>query len=78
MYSIDKANFKRFLKSFPDQILESKKIFKESNIKINANKIQKIVYFGMGGSAIAGDILNDVRFSDLTVPMQVIRGYDAP
>ena len=56
MYSVDKENFKQYLLSFPEQIAESQKIFKNSTIKLKTDSIRNIIYLGMGGSAIAGDI----------------------
>ena len=78
MYELDKTNFKNYLIKFPNQILESRKLFKNSSLNITAKKINNIVYLGMGGSAIAGDILNDVFFNDLIIPMTVVRGYEIP
>lgn len=37
-----------------------------------------ILITGMGGSAIAGDLLGDLLFSDLPIPISVNRGYDLP
>jgi len=78
MYSFDRSNFKLFLKKFPDQITESKKYFENAKIRIRRENIENILYLGMGGSAIAGDVLNDVLFDKLPVPMQVVRGYECP
>lgn len=78
MYSFDKSNFKRFLKKLPEQILESKKLFKDSSLNVTISKIKNIIHLGMGGSAIVGDILNDAFFNELKIPMTVIRGYDIP
>jgi glucose/mannose-6-phosphate isomerase len=78
MYSFDRSNFKIFLKKFPDQISESKKIFENAKIRIRSDGIENIIYLGMGGSAIAGDILNDVVFDKLTIPLQIVRGYECP
>jgi len=78
MYSVDKTNFKNFLKKFPEQIIGSKKIFEQSKIRIRTESVANIVYLGMGGSAIAGDILNEILFDHLPVPMQVVRGYESP
>jgi glucose/mannose-6-phosphate isomerase len=78
MYSVDKSNFKRFLKFFPNQIHESEKIFKKAKISYDFAHTNNILYLGMGGSAIAGDILRDSLYDMLTLPMQVIRGYDIP
>jgi len=78
MFSFDKSNFKVFLKKFPEQIIASKKLFDDAKIKVRTESIENIIYLGMGGSAIAGDILNEVLFDRLTIPMQVVRGYECP
>jgi glucose/mannose-6-phosphate isomerase len=78
MYGLDKTNFKKYLIKFPSQIRESKKLFKDGFLNISDKKINNIIYIGMGGSAIAGDILNDVFFNDLKIPMNVVRGYEIP
>ena len=78
MYSVDKGNFKRYLQDFPQQISESHKIFRKSALKLNKNSFSHILYLGMGGSAIAGDIIADVLFDELTIPMQVVRNYHVP
>jgi glucose/mannose-6-phosphate isomerase len=77
MYSVDKDNFKRFLLEFPQQIANSQNIFLENTPDLS-NKFQNIIYLGMGGSAIAGDIINEVLYDDLKLPMQIIRGYEVP
>jgi len=78
MYSVDKDNFKQYLLSFPEQIADSQKIFDASNIDLKTDSIKNIIYLGMGGSAIAGDIITDVLFDQLIFPIQVIRGYNTP
>lgn len=40
--------------------------------------IRNIVYAGMGGSAIAGDVVKDYLFDDLDRPFQVVRHYSLP
>jgi len=78
MYSVDKSNFKRFLIFFPSQIRDSEQIYKKAKIEHDFSRIKNIIYLGMGGSAIAGDILYDSLYDQLKVPLQVIRGYDIP
>jgi glucose/mannose-6-phosphate isomerase len=78
MFSIDVSNFKGFLKNFPEQIIAGKKIFDNARIKIRTEAVDKIIYLGMGGSAIAGDVLAEVLFDKLSIPMQVVRGYECP
>jgi len=77
MYSVDKDNFKQYLLKFPQQITESQNIFLKNTPQIN-NSNQNIIYLGMGGSAIAGDIIKEVLFDDLTLPLQIVRGYEIP
>ena len=78
MYSVDKGNFKQYLLGFPQQIINSRTIFNKSGLKIKKGSVRNILYLGMGGSAIAGDIIADVLYNELTMPMQVIRGYQVP
>jgi glucose/mannose-6-phosphate isomerase len=77
MYSVDKDNFKRYLVDFPQQIAESQNIFLKNPPSLN-KALQNIIYVGMGGSAIAGDIIKEVLYDDLKLPLQIIRGYEVP
>jgi glucose/mannose-6-phosphate isomerase len=52
-------------------------------VKIGATTINykgavNVALVGMGGSAIAGDILKDWIGNEITVPMETVRGYDLP
>ena len=78
MYSVDKAGINKILLSFYKQIEESESLYKSAGISLNKKRIQNILYLGMGGSAIAGDLMKDIFFDELTVPMTIIRGYIAP
>lgn len=78
MYSVDKSNFKSMLINFDKQIQESSEIVKNSSLNFEPSKITNILYLGMGGSAIAGNLLYDTLFDHLKVPLDVVRGYLAP
>lgn len=78
MYSVDKSNFKKILLNFHKQIIESETLVEQANINIKAEKIQRILYFGMGGSAIAGNLLYDTLFDQLKAPIDIVRGYECP
>jgi glucose/mannose-6-phosphate isomerase len=78
MYSVDKGNFKRYLLGFTQQISESQQIFKAASLQIKKESFNHILYLGMGGSAITGDIISDVLFDELKIPMQVVRNYNVP
>ena len=69
MYSVDKGNFKRYLLGFTQQISESQEIFKKGSLQIKKESFNHILYLGMGGSAIAGDIISDVLFDELKIPI---------
>jgi glucose/mannose-6-phosphate isomerase len=52
-------------------------------VKVGARSIcyedvENVVLVGMGGSAIAGDILKDWIGNEITVPMETVRGYSLP
>ena len=78
MFSHDKTGFKQLLLNFHKQIDSADEIVKKAQLEIDASKINNILYLGMGGSAIAGDLLSDVFFNDLRVPLHVIRSYFTP
>jgi len=78
MYSVDKTGYKQVLMNFHQQVEQSGKIFFDSKIQLDVKRIKNILCFGMGGSGIGGEMLGDVLFDTLKVPMQVVRGYLAP
>lgn len=78
MYSVDRSNFKKILLDFYKQIEESELLTEQANVSIKAENIHNILYFGMGGSAIAGNLLYDALYDELKVPLDVVRGYNCP
>jgi glucose/mannose-6-phosphate isomerase len=45
---------------------------------IRYRDVENVVLVGMGGSAIAGDILKDWIGNEIAVPMETVRGYSLP
>ena len=78
MGKVENNTFVKYLIQFPDQINKVLESFNPKKIKIEKNKINNIVCIGMGGSAIAGDIVKDILFDRINLPISVIRGYEAP
>jgi glucose/mannose-6-phosphate isomerase len=78
MFSHDKSGFKQLLIDFYKQLDKAENIAKSAKLNINKSEIQNILYLGMGGSAIGGDLLNDLLFTELEIPINVVRGYIAP
>lgn len=60
-----------------------KQILSAWNNNVNLSHLKKnnynsIVYCGLGGSAISGDLLQDYLSNELKLPFKVVRGYDLP
>ncbi|MEO0233615.1 MAG: bifunctional phosphoglucose/phosphomannose isomerase [candidate division WOR-3 bacterium] len=63
------------IKSFPSFFLDG---FNLDDKKFELKKIENIVYTGMGGSAIAGDVLKEIIYPFSPVPFEVVRNYNLP
>ncbi|OVE79499.1 bifunctional phosphoglucose/phosphomannose isomerase [bacterium I07] len=64
-------------RELPDQLLKGWSIGKAMNPDIDIETYRQIVFCGMGGSAIIGDLARLI-LSDLSLPFLVNRGYDLP
>ena len=64
--------------SFADQLEAASRISLPSEIPYASQDIENIVFCGMGGSAIGGDLLNAYFRNELIVPMEVNRNYTLP
>jgi len=74
---IDKSNMLDVISKFPEQIKEAIEIANHTNIP-NFLKIDNIIISGMGGSAISGDIVQQLLIDRLDIPIFVNREYDIP
>jgi len=63
---------------FADQLEEAASIPLPENIPYSSNEINNIIFCGMGGSAIGGDLLNAYYRTELIVPLIVNRNYTLP
>lgn len=78
MFSHDKSGFKQLLLNFHSQIDIAEEIVNRAQLQLRTEEIRNIIFLGMGGSAITGDLLADVYFNDLKVPINIIRSYSTP
>jgi len=78
LFAIDRSNMFRLLRDFPDQVREAVTIGKDFKGKKLPSGIRQIVLTGMGGSAIAGDLLQSYLGDSLRVPLVVNRQYTLP
>ncbi len=74
---IDKSKMLDALEKFPDQIQNTIDIIENTDLK-KIFKVDNIIFSGMGGSAISGDILQALLRNKLDIPVFVNRGYDLP
>jgi len=74
---IDASHMTDTLYSFPEQIEEALEIIQHATIPKLYN-IHHILFVGMGGSAISGDIIQAYLREKLSIPITVNRSYDLP
>jgi len=80
---IDQSGMFNLLYNLPEQCQESIKIGQTAIEKLSASTVpnktvRNIVYSGMGGSAIAGDLLRNYLNDELPVSLMVNRNYTIP
>lgn len=63
---------------FSAQLTEAARIPLPDLKPIEVNRIRNIIFCGMGGSAIGGDLLRSYLWNDLLVPMWINRDYTLP
>ncbi len=78
MYDYDRSNFIAFLKEFPSQIDEALQIVRGIQPQVEVDSISNVIITGMGGSAIAGDLILGYLHEDLKLPAIVNRNYHIP
>jgi glucose/mannose-6-phosphate isomerase len=72
----DPHGFRDLLAAFPRQIAEAERLGQE--IRVASPPPRAVLVLGVGGSAIAGDLLQGVCHSRTAFPVQVLRGYTVP
>ena len=75
---IDKSNMQEAIASFPSQIAESFANMKNWSPIREYTGIQNILILGMGGSAIAGDVVSVIAKDHCLVPIIINRSYTIP
>ena len=75
---IDKNNMYDLAKSFVEQLSEGKTIAEDIDVALDPERIRNVVVAGMGGSAIAGDLLRCLALKQSPTPVFVNRSYGLP
>lgn len=72
------CEMKRHLTGLASQIAHGYRIGKSFRLPVSYRSVHNILFFGVGGSAIAGDVLAEVMRHDSPVPFQVLRSSTVP
>jgi glucose/mannose-6-phosphate isomerase len=79
MRKLDKSDMLQFLRRFPEDCRRAIEITKEADLSALANRaFSSVVFVGMGGSAIGGQLISDWLRDKTSVPMHVSKGYSIP
>ena len=74
----DKQNMLGSIELLGAQLKEGLADFSKVNLPESFKKINKIAFFGMGGSALGADLVRNIFASELKVPLIIIRDYSIP
>jgi glucose/mannose-6-phosphate isomerase len=74
----DPADMFRCVADFPLQVEEALRIGARTPLSLTSDGVRSIVLTGMGGSAIAGDLLRSYLAEELQIPFLVNRSYSLP
>ncbi len=64
--------------TIPDQLRDGWARTRELTVPAAYRAATGVAVLGMGGSAIGGDLVRDIFADRLTVPLEVVRGYELP
>lgn len=76
--TFDNQGMLKLMLDFPNQVEIALEIAREKSFAKPDIPIQNLLMLGMGGSAIGGDILKNLLYASGTLPVEVIRDYNAP
>ncbi len=77
--SLDPGNMYNLIFDLPEQMTKALKMAGGWNVQANDfPDVKNIVVVGMGGSAMAGDLLRSYLSGELLIPMQICRNYVLP
>ncbi len=75
---VDSQRMIALLESFPDQIAEAERLGAACDLSRLSTPPRSVIFVGMGGSAMAGDLMSLLGADFQTVPLEVVRSYSLP
>lgn len=76
--AIDVSDMLASLCEFPSQCEQAVDLVRDFEVPSNCQRFSNIVFSGMGGSAISGDIIKSYLIDEIKVPITVNRNYSLP
>ena len=74
----DKSDIYGVISDLPNQMRDAAKIAKELNFLFDKENVSNILFAGMGGSAIGGDVVGSLVEGECSIPITVVRNYRLP
>ena len=75
---LDSGGMFALAEGFPEQVEEAYRSSQDLSDLPRREDVQNVVVLGMGGSGIAGDVLQAVASPLIPVPVSVVKGYECP
>lgn len=76
--AVDRENMWELIAGFPNQWSEAMKLTEGLSLSVDKDRIKKICFAGMGGSAIGADLIRAYSYGSCPHPVQVVRHYNIP
>jgi glucose/mannose-6-phosphate isomerase len=76
--NFDKTNYYKYLMDFPSNLKEAKQIAQGFSLPKDYENIKNIIFCGMGGSRIGGEILLNYCYDKLSLPFIINSNYSIP
>ena len=74
----DKSDMYGVISNMPDQIREAVKLAENFHLNIDTESVSSILFAGMGGSAIGGELVRSILEDECKLPISVVRNYKLP
>ncbi len=75
---IDKSDMLSLLMDLPLHCKSAEILAKDAEILLKRNDFNKIIFLGVGGSAIGADLVKSYLYFEINIPILVVREYELP
>src|SRR3989339_590324 len=78
MKKLDPSSMMENVLNFPEMVKTGIRIGKDAKVPLDYKNASKVLFTGLGGSAIGGDILKNLLYDNSSVSITVNRNYTVP